>query len=661
MKKWIALILLLPAVSFAAVTRSYNFLPFSNGLGAAVYQAKEGSAKLLYLYDHIYKAYKQGQASQSLLRKNLQFGLNGMWLEDAKLVSAEYVTGTGIVKAVKTMGTLVVTEYYFMPMNADGRIFVSVLEVSNTGGAAQACAAYYYNDVGIGGPTAKENVTADNGLYTETRATGSTGYSWMMFPAGAQYVQYLPGELMTNGIKKAPMPITASVLSNGKQVAGIVQFPAVTLAAGTVKRYVVVTALADRGKEAPAAAAVRALAAADGAKLLADETAAWTKWHSVETLPAGLAPDEKRLFLQSMAILRMGQCREAGSSCGQILASMPPGEWNISWPRDGAYSIVALVRSGHTAEAKAALEFMLNAPNGNFTQTNFVGVPYKISVCRYWGGGGEESDLNGSGPNLEWDDFGLFLWAFSEYVKKSGDTAFLTQWYPVAKTLVADVLVHLMTPDGYLVRDSSIWERHWEPQGNPDGRKFFAYSTINAWNGLLKFSQVCPSDSDKAYYKQMAAKVKAGFLANFLSDGIVVSSLEEKAKGPNFFMDAAGVEAINHGLVDSDVAKTTLAAYEKFLKMKNSPGFFRNDDGTWYDKQEWVMIDLRVASAYVKQGNLTRAKELYRWVVDNAAANFYLIPELLEESNNAFKGAIPMCGFGAGAFIITSYDLAAAR
>ncbi len=656
MKKWLLIFLLVPAVSLSAITRSYYYMPFSNGFGALVYQAKNGKAKLLYFYDHIYKAYQQGQNSQSVLRKSLQFGVNNLWLEDAELVSAEYLSGTGIVKAVKRMGGLNLTEYYFMPMAENRRILVAILEISNTGEAAPV-APYFYNDCGVGGASGKEAVSLAGGVYTETKASGEGGFSMLMAAPGAQYVRYLTSDMIPDEMKKAPMPLFGSSLTNGKQLAGFVQFPGAVMTNGQVMRLCVILGLADRGNEIEYTQALMALMTIKPAQLLSSEVAWWDKWHSVERLPAGMAADEVRLFRQSTAILRMGQCREPGAPFGQILASMPPGEWNIAWPRDGAYSIVALSRSGHFAEAKAALEFMLNAPNGRFNGPEYVGRDYRISVCRYWGNGTEESDLNNSGPNLEWDDFGLFLWAFSDYVQKSGDTAFLNKWYDTAKTLVADVLVSLMTTNGYLVRDSSIWERHWEPQGNPDGRKYFAYSTINAVNGLTYFSQIAKMQADKTYYKKMAEKIKAGFLAYFLSDNVVVSSLEEKEKGITKFMDTAGVEAINHGLIGSEASTATLAAYETYLKMKNSPGFFRNDDGTWYDKQEWIVMDLRIASAYVKMGNVARAKELYRWVVDNAAANFYLIPELLEESNNAFKGAIPMCGFGAGAFVITSYDL----
>ena len=76
------------------------------------------------------------------------------------------------------------------------------------------------------------------------------------------------------------------------------------------------------------------------------------------------------------------------------------------------------------------------------------GVPYQISVCRYYGDGTEWSDSNSNGPNIEFDGFGLFLWALDEYVAASGDTSLITTyWASTIKPKVADVLVHSAGPE----------------------------------------------------------------------------------------------------------------------------------------------------------------------------------------------------------------------
>src|SRR5690606_28854271 len=84
---------------------------------------------------------------------------------------------------------------------------------------------------------------------------------------------------------------------------------------------------------APRIDAVRAFIGSKTAEqVLEAERAAWQAWHT--PAPAGLSAIEARVWQQQMAVLRMGQVSEPGKSDGQILASLPPGMWNISWVRD---------------------------------------------------------------------------------------------------------------------------------------------------------------------------------------------------------------------------------------------------------------------------------------------------------------------------------------
>jgi hypothetical protein len=84
-----------------------------------------------------------------------------------------------------------------------------------------------------------------------------------------------------------------------------------------------------------------------------------------------------------------------------------------------------MTRLGMYAEARKGLEFMLKAPSDRFKHYIYrdgkdygPGVDYQISLTRYFGNGKEECDYNEAGPNIEYDDFGLFLIAFSDYVNR---------------------------------------------------------------------------------------------------------------------------------------------------------------------------------------------------------------------------------------------------
>ena len=147
-------------------------------------------------------------------------------------------------------------------------------------------------------------------------------------------------------------------------------------------------------------------------------------------------------------------------------------------------------------------------------------------------------------------------------------------------------------------------------------------------------------------------------------------------------MDQSVVESINVGILAPGSAEAlgTIAAFDYYLDIgSHSPGYFRTDDedspgvANWYDRQEWVVVDLRTASALVKMNKMAKAKTILEWVTDQARHNYNLIGELLSDgtyqsgseddrwqagSDNGgdYQGAIPMCGFGPGAYILAISD-----
>ena len=349
-------------------------------------------------------------------------------------------------------------------------------------------------------------------------------------------------------------------------------------------------------------------------------------------------------------MIRMGQVTEPGAANGQILASIAPGEWNITWVRDMAYATVALVKSGHYAEAKAALAFQMGAMVGAYEP--YVGVPYQISVCRYYGDGSEWSDFNQDGPNIEFDGFGLFLWELDEYVTASGDTASLEKWWPAVKSGVGDALVHLQESTGLIAPDSSIWEVHWD-----GSQRHFAYTTVAAASGLCAASDLAKTAGDSASqsaYLAAGASARDAILASLRAPGGAIGQSSEALMTGIQWLDASPLEAINFGLIDParGTALATLSAIKAGLVPMTGHGFMRDDTGQWYDSQEWVFIDLRSARAFALQGDATTSATNFAWNVGQGAENFGELSELHDAVTAAYAGASPMVGFGAGAYIL---------
>jgi GH15 family glucan-1,4-alpha-glucosidase len=124
------------------------------------------------------------------------------------------------------------------------------------------------------------------------------------------------------------------------------------------------------------------------------------------------------------------------------------------------------------------------------------------------------------------------------------------------------------------------------------------------------------------------------------------------------YFDAASFEAFGPGgYREPALFSTHLRVYEKHLRIRGRQrGFIRVNGGDGYDSAEWVFLDLRIASAMCGSGLKQRARSLIRWVTDQSARNHNLIAELYGAGTPEYEGAVPMAGFGAGAYLLALAD-----
>lgn len=398
------------------------------------------------------------------------------------------------------------------------------------------------------------------------------------------------------------------------------------------------------------------------------ELRGWSEFQGQAEIPAGLSPDEEEVFRQQLVFLKMSQVREPGSTFGQIPASYPvaapqeafPHTWNITWVRDSAYSIVALSHAGYGEEASNALRFLFQEGKaGNYGQ--YVGnQDYGVSVCRLYGDGSEWSDDDGTGPNIELDNWGLFLWALGELVDAGDATGLLEELGPRALDEVADPLVNLVVPaNGLIAVDSSIWERHWS--GLQDQH---TYTSVMAVAGLRAAANLAEALGDEraTTYRQAAEGIASAVATHLVDEnGVVAASRGQLTSGSNY-LDVAAVEAYNFGVLDplGSTFGPTLAAWDSTLRVASGVGYARNDDGSDYDNAEWAFADLRVAAGLRRACATARAEELEDWITGQAMANDRQVPELFIPETGEFAGPVPMVGFGAGLYVLGMQERAAA-
>lgn len=377
--------------------------------------------------------------------------------------------------------------------------------------------------------------------------------------------------------------------------------------------------------------------------------------------PEGMTATEKQVFEQGISILKMSQAGAAEVlplAKGQVVASLRPGVWAICWVRDGAFAIEAMSRLGMYKEAKNALEFMLHAtPTNQFVhyihtdgKDYGAGVPYIISLTRYFGNGREECDYTtDGGPNIELDDLGLFLTAVYHYVNESGDMAFLTKWDNELRK-VGNAIIHNITEKGMLRRDSGPWEHHLPG-------KEFVWASGTCARGLQLLSQLQKkAGAGFADFENGSRQLYNGIMKNCLIDGrYIKGNATEQHPSDHHYYDAATFELFAGGLVtDKKLFATHMAEYNKHNRAAGDPqkGYIRFNSSDSYENQEWPFAGLRVAVAQKKLGNSMIAKQLISRITGYAASNHNQVPEILSNDLGLYKGAIPMVGYGSAAYIL---------
>ncbi|MBU1244178.1 hypothetical protein KKD52_08825 [Myxococcota bacterium] len=676
----VALVLAPTLASAQTPHPSFFELPSTNGLGSVHYSFHEGDHKVAAFFPHLYKQCDADTAFTPNLAYDMYFGIRtgeAVWLNTRTESRVEYEPGTNIIVTEQTAptdtGDVLLRQYLFAPFGLDHPGFVYMLELE---GEAPPCALFSLMNFRMG--SGADRLEAE----TITRA----GNGWIESGAG-DYVLYLrpvevpagfhagsagpgsPWQVMLDGsnYQLGDDPVSGDDLALGFQF----NLPA-GVAAGATSSVAILVVAAPAEKAAAMIADVEAMLTGKTPDQLLDEARAdWTAFQGRALLPAGLSTDEEHLVRQGLAVMRMAQVREPNidgrTPHGQILAALPkarpaPGEgiWNVAWVRDASYAIVGLARHGYLPEARDALSFMLRARSGEYAHA--VGFEYLISVCRYYGCGREETDYNAQGPNIEFDDFGLFLWAFSQTVLADPDDTWWHEHWPAVRDLVAEVLVGLTQESTFLISpDSSIWERHWN--GN---EKNFTYTSAMAVAGLCGAADLAGlmGESDTAgRYKETVSRLRRGMRDNLVdAGGVLAGSLQELNSGSGY-LDLAAVEGINFGAfaIDDPVTTASLARWHQdfFDGTPDGPGgYYRNDDGDWYDQQEWCFVDLRMSVAYSITGQTERRDALLDWVLAQSRENRYLMGELFCRGTadcpqrGDYRGSVPMIGFGPGAYLI---------
>jgi GH15 family glucan-1,4-alpha-glucosidase len=178
---------------------------------------------------------------------------------------------------------------------------------------------------------------------------------------------------------------------------------------------------------------------------------------------------------------------------------------------------------------------------------------------------------------------------------------------------------------------------------------------------------VARREGDEATRKDLLQKVsllERGFDAAFIRDGKLRGTLEEGVKND---IDGALLTIINFGLVNDpavvrdtvqrmDLLKVSSGGYRRVRSTYTDPAIYEY----WYEREEFVFVDFSLAEVYRRLGRNDEAAAILKRIVDKSAADHNIVPEmyvalpckLFPGNIGDPTGAIPMVGYGAGAYIL---------
>ncbi|HVM73469.1 MAG TPA: glycoside hydrolase family 15 protein [Candidatus Paceibacterota bacterium] len=377
---------------------------------------------------------------------------------------------------------------------------------------------------------------------------------------------------------------------------------------------------------------------------------AWVNAYEWEFL--GLTPEHVALFKRSLLYIRAGV--DVG---GGIIASVDSDMLQYGydtycyvWPRDAAYTAIALDRAGDTNVARRFFEFCrtIISTEGYYLH-KFLPDSSFGSSWHPW--------ITDGVPQLpiQEDETALVVYALREHYKQSRDLEFLEMMFGPLVEKSAEFMVTYRDPETHLPLPSyDLWERK-------RGTSTFTSSAVyGALIAAAELSNILGKDKYEARYRQAASEIREGILTYLWDEknAMFVNMIDRDKTGTLIYdrtIDISSVYGVfAFGILppgDPMLSRAWDRAVRELSQGVATGGIarFQNDDyyriagpsngNPWFITTLWY-AEYLIAGAK-STADLNRVREIFSWVTRHAQISGVLSEQLHPQTGEQV-GASPL-------------------
>lgn len=356
-------------------------------------------------------------------------------------------------------------------------------------------------------------------------------------------------------------------------------------------------------------------------KLLHTARLDWQEWLKPDSDYLQHLPEREKEAVQRSLLIIKAHCDSRGS----ILASGDSSIYNYGrdyycycWPRDAAYAMWPLIRTGHYDEAKQFFLFARDVmhPDGymmhKYQPDRAIGSSWHPLIH------GRRAELA-----IQEDESACMLFMLNELYEASDDLTYIQNLYHTFVQPIANFLTEYIDEETGLPHASyDLWEQKFAT---------FTYTVSTVIAGLeaaAKLAEAVDEPPDAVRWRKSAANIRARLDRLVHPDGYFQKSFLLNDEGTDYdtSIDIANMYGpFMYGelpIGDKRLTTTVQKVEQELFKRGPAGGVIRYvGDDYFLDKHEyggnpWIVCTLWLAQYYISAGRTQEAHDLIQWALE---------------------------------------------